>query len=66
MCQQQVVSVDRSKEENEKNQTAELEYCLPEYLRGFEDRLDKQFKLAERGVNVRTEAIASIAFFVSR
>ena len=42
-----------------------LEYYLPEYFRGFEDKLDKHFKLAEIGVNVRTEAIASIAFFVS-
>jgi len=65
MCQQQVVSVDQSKVDNEKSQTAELEYCLPEYFREFETKLDKHFKLAERGVNVRTEAIASIAFFVS-
>ena len=43
---------------------AEFEYTLPEYFRGFEDKLDKHFKLAERGVNGRTEAIASIAFFV--
>ena len=57
MCQQQVVSVDRSKDENEKSQTAVLEYCLPEYFRGFEDKLDKHFKLAERGVTVRTEAL---------
>ena len=46
------------------SQMAEFEYTLPEYFRGFEEKLDKHFKLAERGVNVRTEAIASIAFFV--
>ena len=65
MCQQVVVSADQSKDEKEKGQVAEFEYTLPEYFRGFEDMLNKQFKLAERGVNVRTEAIASIAFFVS-
>lgn len=65
MCQQVVVSVAQSKDEKEKGQVAEFEYTLPEYFRGFEDMLNKHFKLAERGVNVRTEAIASIAFFVS-
>ena len=60
----QVVSVDRSKDDEKESQMAEFDYTLPEYFRGFEHKIEKHFKLAERGVNVRTEAIASIAFFV--
>ena len=60
----QVVSVDQSKDDEKESQMAEFDYTLPEYFRGFEHKLDKHFKLAERGVNVRTEAIASIAFLV--
>jgi xanthine/uracil/vitamin C permease (AzgA family) len=48
-----------------KDSVSKFEYTLPLALRSFEDALNRRFKLEERGVTVKSEFIASLAFFVS-